>query len=486
MTDESKIRYRLLSVPQVHAMHLLKFIRLLNVRFADGQVDSVAITCDYRPELLLNRGFIDRFCQTDEHLFMLVVHEIFRLLLGYAGLISTSDEIGDIACDAAINARLCKLLPGDEFVSFFTSLNSDTGFPSALLRPIGIHTPDRLISVLSILYNSSDTYSESYRLLVDVLGHSSFEKGDYRLLGNHGELSPFGNSILRKMIEDVIVENRYRRWLQELLVRADTESEIAVGTLVFGDAIGRKVSLSCVDEGTRSRMTGLLERAGVVSTEDLSEPSILSDRVTDAVAASTEHDGGLISGGSSACATRVSKAGEADSSKSDATSEETDDTTFVFVHCDQSLAVSMGWIMPLFERPYIENRISLFAFSNKVIPVTYSELRDWAFPKTFTSDCREYAATLDCVFEHLFSPKRPNLLKRSKKPKRILILCSELNAWVSVAHRKALKKSGIEVYVGLFDGTIPLRDIADGIESFRTYEPSQNDGLLNTGSIRYD
>lgn len=319
MTDEERITYRLLSVPQVGAMHLLEFIRVLHVRFADDEVGTVAITCENRPELLLNRGLIDRFCQTDEDLFELVVQEIFRLIRGYA--------------------------------------------EASLINPI-----------------------------------------------------------LKEMIEGVIIKNRNENWLYvpdkcRVINRADGSFVIA------GDAHERRVGLSCVNEDTRDRMVKLLENAGVIERE----------------------------GASSGSSSRSKKA---------------NDNTAVYVHYDQSIAVSLGWLMPLLKRPYAEHRISLFAFHHDVLPVTWSQLRDWTFLHAFTERSEDYLDNLfhlDDILDHIFS------LKRSQRPRRILIL-GKMGGPISAVHRWKLKISGIEVYVGMFDGMSKLCDVASEIEYFSTFE----------------
>lgn len=322
MTDEERIKRRLLSVPQADAMNLLEFIRVLHVRFVDDEVDSVAITCENRPELLLNRGFIDTHCQMDEQLFDLVVHEIVRLIRGYA--------------DASLN-----------------------------------------------------------------------------------------NPILKEVIESVILKNRYNGWVN--VINPNTNHHYSCDGrpfFVVGDVRGRRVSLSCVDEDTRGGMVRLLENAGVIEREGAS-------------------------------------------SRSSSRSKKANDKTAVYVHYDQSIMLSLGWLMPLLKRPYAEHHISLFAFCHDVLPVTWSQLRDWTFPQTFTKESEDWLNDLfhlDDILDHIFS------LKRSERPRRILIL-GELEGRISAVHRWKLKISGIEVYVGLFSESLNLRalnlnDAASEIEHF--------------------
>jgi hypothetical protein len=102
---------------------------------ASRDVATAAVTCEGRPRLLLNPDFVARHCQSDEHLFLLTMHELWHVLLAHTTLYPRATEAQNIAFDAIINAGLCRQFPGPEYRGFFEGLNPVDSFPGLLLRP---------------------------------------------------------------------------------------------------------------------------------------------------------------------------------------------------------------------------------------------------------------------------------------------------------------------------------------------------------------
>ena len=216
MSNIEQIKKRLFSVIPTSSLHMMEFLKLLNIRFTDTETASAAVTCTNRPELLLNKEFIETFCQTDEHLFMLVMHELYHIILGHTHLFKRHTELDNIAFDAVINAMLVRMFPGEEYVSFFTAINSDESFPGCLLRPIGKNTPKQFIRILENLYQShTGTYFEVYECIVNELDDAlKSGKIKYVLLGNHSEdFDDANNPLLKKLIDKVI-----EKWPREMIV----------------------------------------------------------------------------------------------------------------------------------------------------------------------------------------------------------------------------------------------------------------------------
>ena len=136
MTDEEKIIARILDVLPPSSFELTTFLSLFRVRFSE-KTKTACVTCGDSPELLLNKDFIEAHCQTNEHLFMLVMHELYHVILGHTTLFPHATEVRNIVFDAVINAILCSLFPKPEFTSFFTDYNPSDKMPFALLRPKG-------------------------------------------------------------------------------------------------------------------------------------------------------------------------------------------------------------------------------------------------------------------------------------------------------------------------------------------------------------
>ena len=167
MTDEEKIVARILDVIPPRSFELMTFLSLFRVRFSD-KTETACVTCGESPELLLNKEFIEEHCKTDEHLFMLVMHELYHVILGHTRLFPRSTEVRNLIFDAVINALLCSLFPQSAFTSFFTDYYASDKMPFALLRPKGNGTPPDAEDALNLLYGGTDTgtYHDVYEALL--------------------------------------------------------------------------------------------------------------------------------------------------------------------------------------------------------------------------------------------------------------------------------------------------------------------------------
>lgn len=228
MTDIEKIKLRLFSVIPIGSLHMIEFLKIINIRF-DEQISSAGITCSIKPELLLNKQFIEEHCKSDEHLFMLIMHELYHIILGHTHLFSSHEEIDNIAFDCIINALLCRMFPEEEYVSFFTSINPSSSFPGCLLRPSDENTPSEFVSLLKNLYSSDTvTYYEVYECIINKYKSQLINnKGDYILLGNHANQSEVTNPLVKKFLDEMI-----SKWPREIIVRGRDQGGIIESKLL--------------------------------------------------------------------------------------------------------------------------------------------------------------------------------------------------------------------------------------------------------------
>lgn len=212
MTDEERIVARILDVIPPQSFELTTFLSLFRVRFTD-KTETACVTCGESPELLLNKEFIETHCKTDEHLFMLVMHELCHVILGHTRLFPRSTEVRNLVFDAVINALLCSLFPQPAFTSFFTDYYPADKMPFALLRPKGKGTPPVAENALNLLYGGSDTgtYHDVYEALLksgcvkEIKLLVSDDKGDKPvLLGSHGEEDEEMSAEMKDMIHEII------------------------------------------------------------------------------------------------------------------------------------------------------------------------------------------------------------------------------------------------------------------------------------------
>ena len=200
MSTDTSIKNRIYSVLSAGSYQMHKLLCLLDIELSE-RIPTAAVDVAERPRMLLNPGFVEKYCRRDEHLFLLVLHELYHVILGHTRLFPKLTVVHNIAFDAVINAMLCRQFPGAEFEGFLETQNAWDDFPSRLLRPPpswraangeiiekdfeGI--PDAQQAVLRRLYGkdgNSVTYLEIFELLVNTLGNNATGQG-YVLLGDH-------------------------------------------------------------------------------------------------------------------------------------------------------------------------------------------------------------------------------------------------------------------------------------------------------------
>jgi hypothetical protein len=244
--DTNQLRTRLYNVVPAASFQMEKLLGLLDVEFSDA-VPSAAVECSRAPRLLLNPSFVERYCQRDGHLLMLVLHELQHVILGHTRLFSRVSWAHNLAFDAVINAMLCRQFPSE--ADFFRSFNSWEVFPARLLRPAPgwPEKPEPLPAdarpaereLHALLYGDGHqqvTYHEVFALLVQELrrddgdeaqqegpqpndgdaaqpddpqqdGGEAVLLGDHEGVGGDGELDPAAvrdetfQSVMRRIVE---------------------------------------------------------------------------------------------------------------------------------------------------------------------------------------------------------------------------------------------------------------------------------------------
>jgi hypothetical protein len=125
---------RLLSCLPAATFEMETFVRLAGIR-ASRQIPTAAVETGYRSNLLLNPDFINKYCKRDEHLFLLVMHELWHIILAHTRLYPRATMAHNIAFDAIINAGLARQFSAPEYRGFLETLNPADSFPGCLLRP---------------------------------------------------------------------------------------------------------------------------------------------------------------------------------------------------------------------------------------------------------------------------------------------------------------------------------------------------------------
>ena len=421
MSEINDIKKRLFAVIPTSSLHMMEFLKLMDIRFSEDETASAAITCSVRPELILNKSFIDTYCQSNEHLFMLVMHELYHIILGHTHLFKRHSEIDNIAFDAVINAMLCRMFPGEEYVSFFQNANSEETFPSCILRPLGKNTPAKFIPILKNLYlTNTGTYFEVYECILKEL-KDLLQNGQYLLLGNHSRHNDdMNNPLLKRMFDEVIT-----KWPKEMTFN---------GRDLGGELEDKVIQLAKADRIAKNKMKRLLRKSGVLlgniskrqnSTQYLKEDAIslvpdYKDRTL--LAKSLVYQKPLLYHSTLINRQRV---------------RESNVCSMVYLDVSGSVVDEIRHFAPLLLKPYQNKECLLFTFSTTVTSISYQDFRDGKFKSTG-------GTSLDCIFKHYFS------LPKHKQTKKILILTDGDTGQVSSTYYQKIKASQVEIYCGLF------------------------------------
>ena len=194
------------------------FCRLVGIE-ASREIVSAAVEPGVQSRMLINPDFVQRYCQRDEHLFLLVMHEIWHILLGHSRLFPQATLIDNIAFDALINAGLTLQFPAAEYRGFFESINPADKFPNLLLRPpLGwpdnpLYPPDSprgTCQIMERLYSPATeggNYAEPlYEEIRDLLRSSSRSiRKPVILLGSHEDQK------VAEVMKDPLVKEAVRR-----------------------------------------------------------------------------------------------------------------------------------------------------------------------------------------------------------------------------------------------------------------------------------
>ncbi|MBD3869598.1 MAG: hypothetical protein IFK94_15870 [Acidobacteria bacterium] len=133
-TRQQILEERLVGCLPAATFEMETLCRLASVQ-ADCSVPSAAVTCEDQPRMLVNPEFVERYCKSDEHLFLLIMHELYHVILAHTRMYPRPDKAHNLAFDAIINAMLLREFTGPEYRGFFENLNPADEFPACLLRP---------------------------------------------------------------------------------------------------------------------------------------------------------------------------------------------------------------------------------------------------------------------------------------------------------------------------------------------------------------
>ena len=457
--DEKTLKRRLLSLLPAASLHMSEFLSLASIRLVkdDSVTNSACVTNEANPTLYLNESFLEAHCQSDEHLLMLVMHEMYHIVLGHTRLYKLMSDADNIAFDAVINAALCRAFKEEKYISFFKETNSDESPIGALLRPIGEKTPESHLPLLKELYQSNTaTYYELYQMirkfLVEVDPPTVFTVGGKAQGGGGGAPFPFPYTLLgghKGERANPLLEEAASSSLKGALLDGFFNQKGGRGD-GFGES-NEEIKPEKVDRSQVLKMRRLLEKA-----MPLQENGPLSTKAF----ANYIYDGkGVIPNFKDRTAlARISlgitpllyKKNFSMNRYCDAPSEK----TIVYLDVSGSVTQDIGKLFYLLRAPYQRKQCDLYTFSTEVNEITYADFKKGLYSTT-------YGTSVDCVMEHYFSlPKR-------KRGRKILILTDGFTGEIEEKYKKLLKEERVSLYCGFF-GEFGLDDLKEDLTYYET------------------
>jgi len=89
----------------------------------DPDIKTACLTLTASPKIYFNRKFLQKFCHTKNHIFMVLMHELYHKILNHAALFKTTKKedqgLLNIATDAFINSLLYQLYSDEKYATFF-------------------------------------------------------------------------------------------------------------------------------------------------------------------------------------------------------------------------------------------------------------------------------------------------------------------------------------------------------------------------------
>lgn len=438
MLTTDDIRRRIYEVVPAASFHMHKILSLTEIVLTDT-VATAAVDVGARSRLSLNPTFVEQYCARDEHLFLLVMHELHHVILGHTRLFPRVTMHHNIAFDALINAALCKQFPGPEFDGFFEALNPWTAFPSRLLRPppswrtsggkvpesdvVGI--PQREQRIIRRLYDTAYdqvTFQEILDLLKERADEAWAEIAPL-LLGDH---SPEANQEQSRIAEGVMesLGEVLKEWAKSYRPSDDRQASKAFDlpfTKLTRDHYRRALEDFLRRAGAYDGTCGPTRRVVRPHTRDIE--TVLPQWRDRRIPAFTSLWGTapIVQRGTIAEARPVQ-------------------TPFARAHVYLDISGSMMDVLPdlatALHRPWKRGHCRLFTFST----VVDEARRDGSRPKPVQNT---YGTLIECVFEHLLA------MPRAERPTRIAILTDGMVGELAPATQHGLESSGIQVHVAL-------------------------------------
>lgn len=433
---------RLVSCMPAATFEMETFCRLADI-VVTRKVPTAAVECVLRPRLLMNPDFVKKYCARDEHLFLLVMHELWHITLAHTRMYPRATPVHNIAFDAVINAGLSRQFAGPEYRGFFEKINPVPNFPQVLLRPpegwphnprypdVG---PAGTVDILKRLYphdNDPNVKPPFYAEILALLRQYAEENGlvwedvEVVLLGDHdgdGQGDGKEGKLLDNPAMKDIMKKVVKRWPkmpagapraggnggQRDLITTDIEQAAERAKRKFADILRR-----CLNPGI-----GEQHRRAKRDVAGLSGTSVLPN-ARDRSAPAKKRLGSPNTLWSQPGTTR-------------ARVPDVPGKAYIYLDVSGSMADVLPYLMGLLV-PYVANgKADVFQFSTIIEPFPFADLKRGQVQTTGGTN-------INCVMQHLLADK--------SKVRRALLLTDGYTGYPSDQDVHLTRENNISVHV---------------------------------------
>lgn len=131
-------------------------LRIAGIEF-DSEIQTLAMTLQGKPKLLINLDFIRDHCDSEPHVKALVVHEFLHVILNHTENFKDMTDNLNLALDAVVNAIIHRML-GPEYSDMMSQYYSKVTGRHCFLRPMAKEE-------LGGWKGDSDTFYEAWKKL---------------------------------------------------------------------------------------------------------------------------------------------------------------------------------------------------------------------------------------------------------------------------------------------------------------------------------
>jgi hypothetical protein len=467
-SDGARLANRLVGCLPAATFEMETLCRLAGIE-TSRKIPTAAVECLSRPRLLLNPDFVEKHCKRDEHLFLLVMHEIWHILLAHTRLYPRVTAAHNIAFDAIINSGLSRQFNGPDYQGFFDALNPPDKFPHLLLRPpVGWPSepqypddigPQGTKEILQRLYPplgarwSPPFYEEILALLRQYMRDQGIEwvwiDGEPFLLGDHddmeGEKRVLGNPNFKGVMQRIVGS-----WPNmPYMPRGRGNGMPTHDWMNDAETVGEDVRRAFANTLRKclTRRPGDYRRRTRQPIPGISGTSVLPN-ARDRLAPARKLLGGptTIWNQQGSVKARV---------------PETPSRTFVYLDVSGSMSNLIPWLLGLIT-PYVQQGLAeVFQFSTVVEPLPLAKLREGRLRTTGGTD-------INCVLKHALEFK-PHV-------HRILLLTDGYVGMGASDLVSGIRERNMRVYVVLPAESPNMRDLEPISHGFTVLPPLKTGG----------